>query len=158
MKCREKVHTCGLALEVVELLVAIGSGCQLLGLLQLVKHHSRYTKPHSMTQLTDQRITAECERIVSTNDRHIWVASVAEFQMTVTSCCPRIRSESLSLQLICLLWDWPTSRYRQSQNTVRKTSEEKENLDQVFHDVCRLRTSFLRNVWEKTWMMAELES
>jgi len=59
----------------------------------------KYTKSYSITQLTDQRITAECERIVSTNDRHIWVASVAEFQMTITSYCPRILSESLSLQL-----------------------------------------------------------
>lgn len=35
IRCEEQVYTCDLALEAVELLVAIGSECQLLGLLQL---------------------------------------------------------------------------------------------------------------------------
>lgn len=50
-----------------------------------------------MTQLTNQRIIAECERIVSTNDRHIRVASVAEFRVSIASGCSRSLSESLSL-------------------------------------------------------------
>lgn len=89
--------TCGLVLEAVGLLVAVGSGYQPLGPLQLERCCSRYTKSYPMTQLTNQRIIAECERIVSINDRHIRVASVAEFRVSIASGCSRSLSESLSL-------------------------------------------------------------